>query len=346
MRLLKVEDLSKSWKDFSLKRINFEIQKGEYFVILGPSGAGKTLLLEAIAGIFIPDSGRILLNGEDITEKPPEKREIAYIPQNYGLFDHMKVFDNIAYGLKVRKFAREEIRKQVEEIAKVLDIKHLLDRKVKNLSAGERQRVAIARAIVISPQVILLDEPFSNLDVNLKNKLLREMKRWRRELNFTAIHVTHSFDEALSLGDKLGIMMNGKMDQVGEVKEVFSKPKTEDIARFLGYENILEGHAEGKILYSENIKIELPQEFYGRVRVMIPPQNILISKNMIFSSARNNFKAIVEEFEDLGALIKLKLRVNGIKLAAHLTKASFVDMGIKEDEEVYVSFKSTAIHVF
>lgn len=344
--MLRVEDLSKSWKNFSLKGINFEIQSGEYFVVLGPNGAGKTLLLETIAGIFKPDSGRILLNGEDITGKPPEKRNIAYIPQNYGLFYHMKVFDNIAYGLRVRKFDREEIKKQVEEVADFLDIGHLLDRRVKNLSGGEKQRVAIARAMVVRPQLILLDEPFSNIDLSLKNKLLREMKRWKKDFNFTAIHVTHSFDEALSLGDKMGIMMNGKMEQVGEVREVFSKPKTEGIARFLGYENILEGYAEGKILYVENIKIELPQEFYGRIRVMISPQNILISKSMISSSARNNFKAIVEDFEDLGALIKLKLRLNGIRLSAHLTKASFVDMGIKEGEEIYASFKSTAIHVF
>ncbi|WP_456423654.1 ATP-binding cassette domain-containing protein, partial [Thermococcus sp.] len=205
--MLRVEYISKDWGDFHLRGITFEVKDGEYFIILGPSGAGKTVLLEIIAGIIEPDRGSVHLNGRDVTDLPPEKRGLAYIPQNYALFPNMSVFDNIAFGLKVRKLPKAEIERKVREIAEVLGISHLLHRKPGTLSGGESQRVAIARALVIEPPLILLDEPFANLDVQTRAKLMREMKRWRKELGFTALHVTHSFEEAISLGDRVGVML-------------------------------------------------------------------------------------------------------------------------------------------
>ncbi|MEM1671036.1 MAG: tungstate ABC transporter ATP-binding protein WtpC [Archaeoglobaceae archaeon] len=344
--MLKVEDLSKSWKGFRLEKISFEVKKGEYFILLGPSGAGKTLLLETIAGIYKPDNGRVLLEGNEITHLPPEKRNIAYIPQNYGLFPHLNAYENIAYGLKLRKIGKDKIRREVEQIAETLEIKNLLNKNVKALSGGEQQRVAIARALVVKPKILLLDEPFSNLDANLKTKLMKEMKVWRKDFCFTAIHVTHSFEEAILLGDRAGIMINGKLEQVGEIKEVFSKPENERVAKFLGHENILEGEAEGNFVKVNGLKIEIPIKAYGKLRITIPPEGILISKVHFVSSARNNFRAKIDGFEDLGAMVKLKLSIEGIMLSAYLTKASFVEMGLSEGEEVYVSFKATSVHVF
>lgn len=344
--MLKVENLSRSWKGFKLAEISFEVKKGEYFVLLGPSGAGKTLLLETIAGIFKPDKGRILLEDLEITFLPPEKRGIAYIPQNYGLFPHLSAYENIAYGLKLRKYTKGEIDREIERIADTLEIRHLLKRSVKKLSGGEKQRIAIARALTIKPKLLLLDEPFSSVDMNLRSKLMKEMKRWRKELNFTAIHVTHSFEEALVLGDRVGILLNGKLVQVGEIREVFSKPKNEVVAKFLGHENIVEGEAEGEILNVNGIKIEIPKRAYGRLRVVIPPESILISKESFISSARNKFKAVVQSFEDLGAIVKVKLSLEDLNLSAYLTKASFIEIGISEGEEVFISFKASAIHVF
>ncbi|MEM0214916.1 MAG: tungstate ABC transporter ATP-binding protein WtpC [Archaeoglobaceae archaeon] len=344
--MLKVEDLSKSWKGFRLEKISFEVKKGEYFILLGPSGAGKTLLLETIAGIYKPDNGRVLLEGNEITHLPPEKRNIAYIPQNYGLFTHLNAYENIAYGLKLRKIGKDKIRREVEQIAETLEIKNLLNKNVKALSGGEQQRVAIARALVVKPKILLLDEPFSNLDANLKAKLMKEMKVWKKDFCFTAIHVTHSFEEAIILGDRAGIMINGKLEQVGEIKEVFSKPENERVAKFLGHENILEGEAEGNFVKVNGLKIEIPIKAYGKLRITIPPEGILISKDRFVSSARNNFKAKINGFEDLGAMVKLKLSIEGIMLSAYLTKASFIEMGLSEGEEVYVSFKATSVHVF
>ncbi|AEK73827.1 ABC-type transport system, ATPase component, putative molybdate/sulfate transporter [Thermococcus sp. 4557] len=344
--MLEVKSVSKDWKEFRLREISFDVSEGEHFIILGPSGAGKTVLLEIIAGIIEPDAGSVLLNGEDITHWPPERRGLAYIPQNYALFPHMSVFDNIAFGLKLRRVPRAEIERKVKEIAGVLGIAHLLHRKPKTLSGGESQRVAIARALVVEPELLLMDEPFANLDVQTRGKLINEMKRWKRELGFTALHVTHSFEEAVGLGDRVGVMLDGRLIQTGSVRDVFSRPSSEEVARFLGFENIIEGTAEGRILRSNGVEIELPAEARGRVRVGLRPEDIILSLEPIRTSARNEFKALVESVEELGPLVRVHLRIGGLYLRAFITRSSMLEMGITKGREVYVSFKASALHVF
>ena len=344
--MLEVRSLSKNWKEFSLRKISFDVRKGEYFIILGPSGAGKTLLLELIAGIYEPDEGRILMDGKDITGLPPERRGLAYIPQNYALFPNMRVFDNIAFGLKLRKLPKAEIEKKVKEIAEILDISHLLHRKPGTLSGGESQRVAIARALVIEPELLLLDEPFANLDVQTRGRLISEMKRWREDLGFTALHVTHSFEEAVSLGTRVGIMLDGRLVQIGGVREVFSRPASEAVAKFLGFENIIEGTASGRVLKANRLKIELPVEAEGRIRVGIRPEDIILSLNPVRTSARNVFRAEVEAVEELGPLVRVQLKSGGVELRAFITRSSMLEMGIRKGKELYVGFKASALHVF
>jgi len=344
--MLRAEGISKDWKEFRLRDINLEVREGEHFIILGPSGAGKTVLLEVIAGIIEPDSGKVYLDGKDVTDLPPERRGLAYVPQNYALFPNMDVFNNIAFGLKVRKTPKPEIERKVREISKVLGIEHLLHRKPRTLSGGEQQRVALARALVIEPPLILLDEPFANLDVGTRGKLLGEMKRWKRELGFTALHVTHSFEETISLGDRVGVMLDGKLVQVGNVREVFSKPASEEVAKFLGFENIIEGTAEGKKLKAGSIEIELPVEAEGKIRVGLRPEDIILSTEPIRSSARNEFKGIVESIEELGPLVRVRLSLGGLELVAFITRSSMLELGIEKGKEVYVGFKASALHVF
>ena len=344
--MLRAEGISKDWKEFHLREVTFEVKEGEHFIILGPSGAGKTVLLEIIAGVIEPDAGRVYLNGEDVTDLPPEKRGLAYVPQNYALFPNMSVYDNIAFGLKVRKVPKPEIERKVREISEVLRIEHLLNRKPRTLSGGEQQRVALARALVVEPPLILLDEPFANLDVQTRAKLLTEMKRWKRELGFTALHVTHSFEEAISLGDRVGVMLDGKLVQVGKVRDVFSRPVSEEVARFLGFENIIEGIAEGRRLKVNGIEIELPVEAKGKVRVGLRPEDIIISTEPIRSSARNEFRATVESIEELGPLVRVHLSLGDITLTAFITRSSMLELGVEKGKEVYVSFKASALHVF
>ncbi|MDV3104844.1 tungstate ABC transporter ATP-binding protein WtpC [Thermococcus waiotapuensis] len=344
--MLEVQNISKDYKEFHLRDITFSVKRGEYFVLLGPSGAGKTVLLEVIAGILEPDSGRVILNEKDVTKLPPERRGLSYVPQDYALFPNMSVFDNIAFGLKLRGVPRDERERKVRELAGVLGIDHLLHRNPRTLSGGEKQRVAIARALAVEPPLILLDEPFANLDVQTKGNLIREMKRWKKELNFTAIQVTHSFEEAVSLGDRVGVMLNGRLVQVGSVGEVFSKPASEEVARFLGFENIIEGVADGKVLVVKGIRIELPTAVRGRIRVGLRPEDIIISLKPIQSSARNELKATVEFVEELGPIARIYLRAGELRLMAYLTRSSLVEMGICEGKEVWASFKATALHVF
>ncbi|XRO74861.1 ATP-binding cassette domain-containing protein [Methanocaldococcus sp. 28A] len=235
--MLKVENLSKSWKDFRLKNVSFEMDK-EYCVILGPSGAGKSVLIKCIAGILKPDSGRILLNGRDITNLPPEKRNVGYVPQNYALFPNKNVYKNIAYGLIIKKVNKLEIDRKVKEIAEFLNISHLLDRNVKTLSGGEQQRVALARALILNPSILLLDEPTSAVDIKIKESIISELKKIK---HIPVLHITHDLAEARTLGEKIGIFINGELIAFG-AKEILKKPKNKKVAEFLGF-NIIDDKA-------------------------------------------------------------------------------------------------------
>ncbi|WP_297417154.1 tungstate ABC transporter ATP-binding protein WtpC [Thermococcus sp.] len=344
--MLRAEEISKDWREFHLRGITFEVESGEYFIILGPSGAGKTVLLEIIAGIIEPDGGRVYLNGRDVTDLPPEKRGLAYVPQNYALFPNMSVYDNIAFGLKVRGVPKGEVERKVKDISEVIGISHLLSRKPRTLSGGEQQRVALARALVVEPPLILLDEPFANLDVQTRSKLLSEMKLWREELGFTTLHVTHSFEEAVSLGDRVGVMLGGRLIQVGSVREVFSRPANEEVARFLGFENVIEGIAKGRKLQVNGIEIELPIEASGRVRVGIRPEDIILSTEEVRTSARNTFEATVEGIEELGPLVRVRLNASGTALSAFVTRSSMLEMNLTPGKRVWMNFKASALHVF
>jgi molybdate/tungstate transport system ATP-binding protein len=235
--MLKVNNLSKSWKDFKLKNVSFEIDK-EYCVILGPSGAGKSVLIKCIAGILKPDSGKIILNGEDITNLPPEKRNVGYVPQNYALFPNKNVYKNIAYGLIIKKASKLEIDRKVKEIAEFLNISHLLNRDVKTLSGGEQQRVALARALILNPSILLLDEPTSAVDIKIKESIISELKKIK---HIPVLHITHDLSEARTLGEKIGIFMNGELIAFGD-KDILKKPNSKKAAEFLGF-NIIDNKA-------------------------------------------------------------------------------------------------------
>ncbi|MET1102382.1 MAG: ATP-binding cassette domain-containing protein [Pyrodictiaceae archaeon] len=209
--MMRIEDLEVRVPGFRLEVEELEVERGEYLILLGPSGVGKTLLVAAIAGLVRPSKGRIIINGRDVTNLPPEKRNVVIVPQNYALFPHMTVYDNIAYGLRARKLPEGDVEKRVHWIAELLEISHLLYKKPRQLSGGEQQRVALARALVVKPSLILLDEPLNALDPRLRSRAIQLLRRLHEELGFTAIHVTHNLAEAMALATRIAYMEEGKL---------------------------------------------------------------------------------------------------------------------------------------
>ena len=233
--IIGVEHVSKFFGDKAvLNDVNLSVRKGEFVTILGPSGCGKTTLLRLIAGFQTASEGVITIAGKDITQTPPHKRPVNTVFQKYALFPHLNVFNNIAFGLKLKKLPKDEIDKKVREAAEILDITQYLDRKPKALSGGQRQRVAIGRAIVRDPAVFLMDEPLSNLDAKLRNQMRAEIIKLRERIDTTFIYVTHDQTEAMTLGDRIVIMKDGFIQQIGTPQEVFDHPANLFVAGFIG----------------------------------------------------------------------------------------------------------------
>ncbi|HNV93691.1 MAG: Trehalose/maltose import ATP-binding protein MalK [Euryarchaeota archaeon ADurb.Bin023] len=348
--MIRVKDISNNWGEFELKNVSLEVKQGEYFVILGPTGSGKTLLLELIVGLYIPNKGKIFIEGKDITYEVPEKRNLGFLYQDYSLFPHFSVRKNIEYGMKLRNMSKTEIDNKLKELSKMFKIQNLMHRDVTTLSGGEQQRVALARALATNPKVLLLDEPFSALDENTKANLISEMKELHRKEGITFIHVTHSQEEAMILADRIGIIMNGTIVQVGTPEEIFYKPKTKEIARFVKIENIW----EGKVIEKRNEEIVI--EIKGKkivaisnhfkvgdeVRLIIRPEDVVIGKGN--TSARNVFKGVVSDVIKHGFYNIVRIDC-GFQVEAAVTKQSIENLNIKEGKNINIFFKATSIQV-
>ncbi len=241
-----IDKVIKAFGSFvALKEVCVEIGAGELFFLLGPSGCGKTTLLRCIAGFYAPDAGRILIGGRDVTGLPPYKRDTGMMFQSYALWPHMTLAENVAFGLEMRKVPRAEIRRRVHEALKRVHLADSARKRPNQLSGGQQQRVALARALVIGPQCLLLDEPLSNLDAKLRMEMRGEIKRICKQEGLTAVYVTHDQKEALSIADRLAVMRDGVIEQVGTPKEVYRAPANRFVAGFIGEVNFIEGRVAG-----------------------------------------------------------------------------------------------------
>jgi len=348
--MIKIKNLCVDLGDFLLYDISFTVSEGEYFVVLGPTGAGKTVLLESIAGLYPIKSGEIWLRGKEVVRLEPEKRGVSIVYQDHALFPHLSVKDNVIFGLRLRKEKHQEIKVTLDWITDLLSISHLLHRKPETLSGGERQKVALARALSTKPKVLLLDEPLSALDPETRENLQQELRQLHRVLNITTVHVTHDFEEAIALGHRIAVIGEGHLKQVGTPEQIFRQPNSEFVARFAMTRNIYLGEAVHKangdnIFRIEGTEFVSAADTEGTCHASIRPEDILISLEPIRSSARNCFPGTITGIIDKGATLYITVNLPP-DISCLVTRHSFEELGLEEGKRVYVTFKASAVHLF
>jgi molybdate/tungstate transport system ATP-binding protein len=345
--MLKLTDINRKLGDFALTDINLEIPEGQYYVLLGRSGSGKTQLLELIAGLEHPDKGTIMLDNENITRRRIQNRKVGIVFQDYAVFPHMTVFGNIAYPLRARKQDKKSINEKVEEAASAMNIKHLLERNTGKLSGGELQRVALARTLITSPRLLLLDEPLSSLDASLKD----DMKRLLRNLNKagqTIIHVTHDYSDAISLAKKVGVIHNGRIIQEGSVDEVFKNPSNRFVARYAGIRNFFrvelsQGNGILSGVTKHNVRFKLEGENSSKdCLLIIKSDAIVLTKEIPVDNELNIVKGKITEIIPSEFGMEITLDAGDLFYVNILTPV-FEKQRFVEEEEVWMSFPSKAI---
>jgi molybdate/tungstate transport system ATP-binding protein len=344
--MLKLKNINKKLGKFALSGINIEIPEGEYFVLLGRSGSGKTQLLELIAGLSIPDSGEIWINDKDVTRKKIQERSVGLVFQDYAIFPNMTVFGNIAYPLHSGKMKKEEINRKVSRIAEEMNILNILDRFTQNLSGGELQRVALARTLVNSPRLLLLDEPLASIDASLKDDIKRTFRQLNRN-GLTIIHVTHDYREAVSLAGKVGVIHNGHIIQEGSPEKVFSKPINKFVARYAGIRNFFRVKfcREGdrwKAVCDGNLVFNISGNGFPEEGLMIiKSDDIQIMASEPLSAFENCFRGTVMEINPSEYGMEVTIDAGEI-FYVDLPVCDFKSLQIRESSNVWITFSREA----
>jgi spermidine/putrescine transport system ATP-binding protein len=353
-----IDNLSKNYGDFQvLKNVSMKINQGEFFSILGPSGCGKTTLLRIIAGFTFPDEGAVYLGDQDIVDLPPEKRDCNTVFQNYALFPHLTIYENIAFPLRLKKMSESEIDERVQKYLQLVHLEGHEMKKPNQISGGQRQRVAIARALINEPKVLLLDEPLSALDAKLRSNLLIDLDNIHDKIHITFIYITHDQSEALSVSDRIAVMNNGEILQIGEPFEIYESPATEFVASFIGETNIFKSTVKecSKIENDSEYLVQLDVDNFDRpisvtdyeateigqgVSYTIRPEKIHISLDRPMDRKNMNmFKGVVEETVYTGFLSKIYVKLeNGKLIKVYKQHIKFLDEApeIAYLDEVYI----------
>lgn len=327
--------------------VSLTIREGEFLTLLGPSGCGKTTTLRLISGFEMPTAGRILLDGKDISNRPPNKRDMAMVFQSYALFPHMSVYKNVAYGLRVQRVSGREVKERVERVLDLMGLKGLGGRRPHELSGGQQQRVALARSLVVEPRVLLFDEPLSNLDAKLRVQMRSEIRKIQRRLNITSVYVTHDQVEAMALSDRIVVMNQGKIEQMGSPEEIYRRPTTRFVADFIGRANFLDATIENAhefmadvVILGQRTRVELdfePVEGQTLTAVLRPEALTLKEDSSLI-------QGVIEQAMYLGTSIEYFVTVEGQRLIVVETDAP--DGTVHEEgKSIGVTFVPGAVHL-
>ncbi len=327
----------------ALDDVSISILEGEFFTLLGPSGCGKTTLLRLIAGFEMPSAGQILLNGQDITYLPPNKRPVNTVFQSYALFPHLTVAENIAFGLEMQGRPKAEVSATVERMLALVKLEPLAGRKSAQLSGGQQQRVALARALAPQPKVLLLDEPLSALDLKLRQAMQIELKRLQVETGITFIFVTHDQEEALTMSDRIGVMSHGKLQQVGTAKEIYTRPVNRFVASFIGETNFLSARGEGTVaVLSSGDRIALDAAASGTVTLTVRPEQVRIGAQGETGTIAATITNLVYFGTDTHVHVSLS---DGNELVARVQSPATGDAGLERGAKVGLRFAPGAVQV-
>jgi len=350
--MIEIKNLSIQIGGFSLKNLNLSIKDQEYFIILGPSGAGKTIFIECLAGLHRVKKGEIRIDGKNITSLTPEERGIGYVPQDYVLFPFLNVTENIQFGLKRGKYDKAKVQEKTLTMANLFAITNLLARDTRTLSGGEKQRVALARALATSPQILLMDEPFSALDPQTSKYLRTELKQIHRRLGITTIYVTHDLMEAVNMADRLAIVMDGRIEQVDEPEKLLFSPCNERVSDFIGAPNIMDcascKSTEQGVLEvdCQGLKLLVPHDGNTINKIAILPRHVYVSETRPRGPGVNSFIAKIVNIMPCTETMRISLEIGSNRLIAEIPHHIYADMDLEPGKNVHVILRMKRIRAF
>ncbi len=339
---IELKNVTKKFGDVTaVSRVNFSVKEGELVALLGPSGGGKTTVLRLISGLEEPTEGDIFIRGERVNDVKVQKRNIGFVFQNYALFKNMNVFNNVAFGLKVKKWGRKDLRARVAELLELLGLEGLDKRYPHQLSGGQRQRVAIARALAPQPSVLLLDEPFGAVDAKIRQELREWLVRLHSDLNVTTLFVTHDQEEAMEVSNRIVIFSKGNLEQIGTPREVYEEPVNEFVARFIGVLNVLELQVRDGVGRAGELEFPAADRAEGeRMRIGFRPFAVQISPDV----TANKYRAILRHTFFLGIMLRVELELpSGLTIRARMTKEEYAQLGLREGQKVSFLIRSYRI---